>query len=428
MQFFSQKKSLFTYLESIVVFLFVFTIPTNLFKTILDQSAYLRGLRVDYLLPKIYLSDLVLVAILIIFLVSQKNRNALQSVFKKLKKQKLLLVLLAALAATQFLTQYPAVSVLFAVRIFMLFCAGILISTNIHKHTHTLSLAVKSTILFQTTLAWYQYLNQKSLLGYIFFGETNLSAYVGIAKSSVFGVQKIIPYGTTAHPNILGGILAIFTLILIRVMRAQQSNTVWNNLLILFAISGVLLTQSASAIIALIIGAVVLQLETHYKKNKWNIIKITQLFLFATILIVLLLPLINRFPVVQKSTSIQRRAYLNTAAIHMAYNHGLLGVGFHNFTAQVETYSSNSEVVRFVQPVHNIPLLFIAETGVTGICIAYLLYSYLSKKKTRLNKPELLTAVIPIALWDHYLLSLQSGILLLSLIIILQKQSSPDTV
>ena len=95
--------------------------------------------------------------------------------------------------------------------------------------------------------------------------------------------------------------------------------------------------------------------------------------------------------------------------------HPVWGVGMGNFVTNAEQYSSSTEVVRFVQPVHNLPLLILTETGLLGLILIYLILQTSSIKfqKSLALSLILLTSII---LLDHYLLTIQSGVLLLIII------------
>jgi hypothetical protein len=86
----------------------------------------------------------------------------------------------------------------------------------------------------------------------------------------------------------------------------------------------------------------------------------------------------------------------------------LVGVGLNQFTSRVEQYTQIREVVRFVQPVHHLGLLWLAETGLLGLM--FLLWVLLEIKNKKLILPILI--LLPIAVLDHYLLTQNQGLLL----------------
>ncbi len=408
-------------LQKILFALLIFTIPSNLFKTFFETTAYVNGLQVDYLIPKLHLTDLIILALLISLLTIKKNRTMLLETITKLLQKPLLFIAILLLAILQFTVPHWIIATLFFVRIIGLLGLGILLKNNIQiLHSKLTEGAITLTLLFQSLLAWYQYLYQKSFFGYYFLGETNLNSYAGIAQSTSFGIQKILPYGTTAHPNVLAGVLTILSLVQLNKTLGDTKYRRVNTLILFIAVTTILLTQSLSAILAFTVGALTLFLSKKYI-NLFTLKKIGSFFIISNILVIYFLSQTLYEPI-PTSTSIFRRAFLNDAAINMTTHNMLTGVGLQNFTASVETYGIKyREIVRFVQPAHNVLLLFIAETGILGITILLTVITPSLRKKRHFQHPEYIVALIPILVLDHYLLTIQSGILLFSFSILLSQ-------
>ena len=60
--------------EKLLLQLTVFLIPTNLSYHWISKEAYVRGLLVDYLIPKLYLSDIPVLMLLLLWLVSRTKK------------------------------------------------------------------------------------------------------------------------------------------------------------------------------------------------------------------------------------------------------------------------------------------------------------------------------------------------------------------
>src|SRR5260221_404184 len=86
----------------------IFLIPSNLFLKFLVDSAYVNGLLVDYLLPKLYVSDLPILLMLGIWLFELVKKRA-----KFSAKFLPLILLLAMFGALQFLTAKPFAAIWF---------------------------------------------------------------------------------------------------------------------------------------------------------------------------------------------------------------------------------------------------------------------------------------------------------------------------
>jgi len=276
------------------------------------------------------------------------------------------------------------------------------------------------TIIFQSLVGIYQFVQQTSVYGYNLLGEPNISSYLSLAKTTLQGRELVLPYGTTAHPNLLGGFLAIYLLTIWLVTFSAKNNPVWKSLLaILASITGTIaltLTFSVSAWLSLGLG-----LATLVLKRQKILLSLAAVIFIATPMMVyffaangLALPFMDQ-------NSILRRSYLNTAAIRMGGSNPLAGTGLNSFTRYVEQYSPEREVVRFVQPAHHGGLLWFAETGLAGI--VFLIALFLLIKQNRQVKQNgwrgniLLAAIIltPAFALDHYLLTLFPGMLLFAI-------------
>lgn len=404
-------------LQKITLFALFFLIPSNLFKTFFQEFAYVRGLQVDYLLPKLHITDLLLILLVVLLVIAQKNKKTHLNKLKQFcKKHLVIIIAIAIFTLVQSSSQAGILALLFILRITVLGIVIMLLKQNKQLITAKLFInSIQITLIFQSLLAWYQYIAQKSLVGYHFFGETNLGAYAGIAKTSFFGAEKILPYGTTAHPNILAGVLLIFLLFYMNHIIRHKKIRVYQFLIIMLSVSALLLTQSMSASLGLLLGSITLY-YVHTQKIQISVQNMLQLLVASTVTVVVLLTLITQM-YQNTSDSFTRRAYLNTAALEMFSSRLVSGVGLQNFTLHVETYSDTQEIVRFVQPVHSIFLLLLAETGLIGIILTAALIRPILQKK--IKNPQYYVALLPIAALDHYLLTIHSGILLLGFVVLI---------
>ncbi len=436
-----KRKNLDNLILNSLIGIIIFLLPTNFFLKFFESASYVNGLRIDYLIPKLFPSDILILIILLISLVEWLKKNNLKnkaSNFSKkyLSKEPWLFSLLAIFVIRQFLTPYPISSVVYLLKLIELgFFIAFLFKNKTKIYSEVIEKSVIATLFFQSSIAIYQYVNQKTLIGYALLGEPNLNNYIGISKSETFGIEKIIPYGTTAHPNVLGGFLAIYLLYLFNKTgwksKLEFNSTIFimtQSLIISLAIVALFLTQSVSAILTFIIGLCFIFYQKYSKKTEASLQKIFRFktislislgFIFLSIISINLLSMV--YP---KDQSLNRRNYLNVAALEMAKNNIVAGVGLNNFTAKVEHYSNNREVVRFVQPTHNIVLLLFAETGILGFAtLGILLHRVFFK-----NLPSVfyrlkilqkkrrswwwILVLLPIALLDHYFLTLNAGMLL----------------
>lgn len=395
-----KQKNTIDLIKLFLFFLIIFTFSINLFYKLSLNEAYVRGLLVDYLIPKIYLVDFFIIPFLIIE-------------FKHLSKIRMntyLCFLILLLLLRQLLSQNPLaafVHLLHFTEILLLFNAIKLDPLFKTKIAEKFAMgAMLSTVIFQSLLATYQFVFQKSLLAYKFLGETNLTDLANISKAQFFFAEKILPYGTTPHPNILAGIVVILSILIIKKIKnfgLIQLVLVGNALLIIF------LTQSLSALLTLgLFWLYQIFDQFNQKIGAKKIIIIMVYYLFLLFLPFLLGKLTSTS---FGQNSINRRVILNQASLEMFRHHMIFGVGINNFTLNLEEYSSNREVVRFVQPTHNLLFLILSEGGFLLLIITFILIKQ-SKIKNFYSKTIILLAIVSL---DHYLLTQLSGMSLLVL-------------
>lgn len=375
-----------------------------------ESGAHVHGLRVDYLLPKFWAIDVVIWALIVLWFVEEKHNRfkTLKKWKKSLTRQPKELLALTSILLTLFVVrQFMAEHALIALWTLLSWVKFGLLAAVLYQKRQLVDQAITFkvlavTVLFQSLVALWQCFTQQSLGGYLFLGETNLSDFAGLAKTSWGGIEQVLPYGTTAHPNVLGGFLSLSLLLLLPFCKTRKDPFVKVAIGLCMGIGllALILTQSMSAWFALGLGLTLIF---------WKplLIKLPSRFVVGGIFVVFLLSV--WLPLPGDSLSISRRQYLNQSAIRMSIDHPFFGVGVQNFTSQVEKYSPTKEVVRFVQPAHNALILLLAETGLLGLILGFILI----KKLTTHTDYFALVPLLPIVFLDHYVLTIQSGMVLL---------------
>lgn len=339
----------------LVLFVWIFSIPTSIAWHYNISAGIVHGTLVDYRIPTIAGSAILGVFLVFLFFISKERGNI---EFKMMMRR-------------------------------------------------TIQTALVCTIFFQFSIATYQFFFQKSLFGYIPFGEVDLSSYQ-IAKGTLLnGSLYKLPYGTTVHPNVLAGFCVMAFLLLLFLKKREKSIA----FIYLFGIVVTIcvVTQSYTAGIALSIGISLFFIHKHVSSKF-----LLMATLFVPIVSIILLSLPTSFHL---SSSISRRSQLQEIAVSMIKAHPFRGVGWNNFTVEMENYGYVSNTVRFLQPVHNVFLLLVSELGVVGWILLTHLGRKLSTQPTR--SFMLLTPLVLIGSLDHYLLTLTTGRLLVSFIVIM---------
>lgn len=404
---FNQKtKSLINHL---LISALIFAIPSNLFLVLTEKTAYVHGLRIDYLLPKFYLSDII-VLLLTAWVIFSKQIKLPKF---EIKNNLFLIVATGVFLLFQLMTKQTTIVGWQIIKIIELLWLTFLLKSLWPKLKPSLILiSANLVLLFQSIIGLLQFFNQKSVAGYWLLGEPNLARPIDMTRQVIFGQNLILPYGTTAHPNVLAGF--IVTVLILNVLLFKKTNQ--NNLAFflqgfssLLGLTVLLLTGSWSAGLSLVVAIFLIKFKPKSKK----LVMITVgIWIIATIFISKANVFLNT-----ANHSVIRRQYLNQAAIIMMIDHPLTGVGLNNFTALVEKYSPTREVVRFTQPTHNTPLLILSEIGMIGIIIATI---WVKKLRSSWIWPLTMTCAtfLPILSLDHYLYTLQTGNLIFAVLLV----------
>lgn len=387
------------------VALLIFTLPSNLFFVLNESIGYVNGLRIDYLMPKFFLTDLIIFVILFLgYFIKKKVISQLCIKFFS-KRNTLLLLCIGLLIIVQVFSVKPLISFFSVIKIieFALLTLVLLINKELLNNFH-IQISLVLSVISQVFIGSYQFLTQHSLTPFWITGESWLNnSIIGLARANFNGEERLLAYGTTPHPNILAGIVVLFSLLLLHNLKRRQ---VALQALILIATVWILfITQSWSAAFALVIGLGALFLQPFILRYFGQNVQTT----LPTIgIIVFIFPLfLGIVSATWQSPSIVRRNSLNLASLSMITTDPLTGVGLGNFTADLEDYSPSKELVRFIQPVHNVGWLFLTETGVLGVIILWLII----RKVPPQGHNPLLFALLPLMVLDHYLVTIQPGIL-----------------
>jgi hypothetical protein len=394
----------------------VFLIPSNLAYHFYFSSAYINGRLSDYLLPKLYLSDIPIIILIAIYL------------FRNIKKgysfsntNKWILALISFLIVKSLTSPNPTSSLWYVVKIIEFYLFGKYLVQK-YSQSDVLKLIrypLIFSIIMQTGLSIYQYINQRSLIGYYFLGEPDLSA-IDIAKITANGSLEVIPYGTTAHPNILAGFVAIGLLLLVSSTHFHPGKIYKKaELIMVTGLFSLIMyrTRSLSALSGAIIPIIILE------ANKViGSIKVGLLFqITASITLIsslLIYPIFNQLKVETDNPSFYQRYELNVAAVSIFLQNPLSGTGPNLFTQYLPDYPISRQQSYVLQPAHHGLLLILAETGIIGTIL--ILGSLASWIQTSNRTKSSVTVFLPAAglfiilLLDHYPLTLQTGQLLLT--------------
>ena len=405
--------------QQIVSFLFLFLVllflPTQLGYHFWPEFAYIKGLRIDYLSPVVYVTDICILAIFTLnaraFIASLKLWMFLLGLF---------LVTGIFLSLSSFVGWYGLLKLIEFIFL------GWFISRHTKQCVRFMQVTLPIGIFVESGLAIWQFILQHSVGGlWYFLGERTFSGSTpGISNASLNGTLVLRPYATFPHPNVLAGYL-LMCLIFV-VLFLKQQNRVGKVAYVLAALLGcfaLFLTMSRSAIIVGVLFLIAFLMQRAVKKSigkKFQIIAACAVVIFLTSLA--LQPRFSGINITGESVVLREQLLL--AAWKISIMHPVFGVGLNNFLVALPIVSLSLPI----QPVHNIFMLILAETGVIGLGVfVFLLYKtfkhvfkatfeHLLMENTRIFVLCSLIIFFSIGLFDHYFLTLQQGQLLTVLI------------
>ncbi len=354
-------------------------LPTQLAYHLWPEWAMVLGRRVDFLSPTLHLTDILIFLLLV-------------TKFPKIPVNKITLGILLFITLNVFFALRPEVAAYKWVKVLEYVFLGLYIRETKQKFS-SMAPFLSIGVLYSSLIAIGQFLLQRTIGGPLWFlGERTFTNQTPGVAQFFWGKLMLRSYATFPHPNVLGGFLAILLPLILTQWKKRKllySSTILLGCIALF------LTFSRSAWIAAIVGILFV-----FLKKKFFIP-------LLTCLVILLFPIVSSFGL--QDESIVVRQELNASALAMFSESPMFGKGLGNFLVTLPDHLSSREIY-FLQPVHNIYLLLLSETGVVGLFMfLWILW--------RAKKHWVIIIVFFLGLVDHYFLTLQQGQLLLVILL-----------
>lgn len=363
-----------------------FLLPTQLGLHLNLFSPTIFGFRIDYLIPTIYLTDIV-ASLLIIF-------N-----FKKIKLKTLHILLFAFFVLINVLvSSYKIPSIYKWIKVIEMILLGIVIIKNkSFKLFDNFVKPLSYSVFIICILGITQWLFSKTVGGpFYFLGERSFRlGEPGISSFNLFGVEMLRPYSVFSHPNSFAGFLLVFSIFLISFK--NKFNIKYFYSLSMLVLVNLFLTFSSNIFITIILLTVLLLKPT-----------LSYAFLFVDF----------------NARSITHRIELFNSSIQLIKQNFLFGVGLNNFIPSLLVVSNKFLNAWELQPVHNIFLLVLSETGLVGLIVfIYLLFKSLQLSKHSKVITFSIYAILITGLLDHYWFTLQQNLLLFTYVLALSLTS-----
>jgi len=360
---------------------FLLSLPLQLGRHFWLPESYLWGLPIDYLAPTVYLSSILL---LVWFLLAARRQRP---------NIRYAAIWIAAALINILFSQDARLAFFSWIWLSQLPVLVWLVGNSRRQLKSILPPIISFWLVLESVFAAGQVWRQASLGGWgWWFGERYFSIITpGIAKINLGGRFWLRPYGTFPHPNALAG----FSLVALLLGLALSSRR-WKNFLYLPAVFLILVTASHT-IIFLAMASYLLAAG----RRRW--------------LGLGLLPLLVGLPIGFQSW--RRRWQLAQAALAMARHWPVFGAGLGNFLPQLARFWPRRQISSlWIQPVHNIYLFWLSQTGLAGILLAGVYGLRRSLASGKFFRLACLIVVLS-GLLDHYWLTSQQNLLLLGILL-----------
>ncbi len=382
-------------ISSILLYLLLLLLPVQLGHFFFFNFSYISGVKIDYLAPVLYLSD-----IIAIVLIAINIRTLYQHTHKSFVIFILLMFLHIAIAQSPYI-------LLFRIIKMVEIAALSIIAQNLKFEYKKILYILIGMGFLQLLLALLQMTQGSAMQGiWYFLGERSFDiSSASIAKVSVNGLEILRPYGTFSHPNSLAGFyLLVYTFVLF----SKKCSLYTLPKYILLGICSMLVFLSFSKV-AIMTHVLI---TTYYalrdiRRACWlcNLSKIAVVFFVG-----FFFSMGHGDP-----NTIAKRLYLASSSLHILGQHPL-GTGLGNYL-YAQSHIPNPYPYHFLEPVHNIFLLSLTELGIPLFLYAvYLLYPYLKRIWEHDTGRALIMAICITGMFDHYWLTLQQNMLLFPLL------------
>jgi len=396
--------------ENLVFSLLVFLLPAQLGYHFFSNFSYVFGIRVDYLAPTLYLTDILVFLLFIFWFLKEKKIET-----------NYWLILFSGFAVVNILSASLPQAALFkwAKVGELLFLGYYVYDTKNLDIQKSLILPLVYSVSFFSLVAIGQFVFQKTLGGPLYLlGERSFTAQTpGVALFAFFGKELLRPYSTFSHPNSLAGFMLVASFLLAFL---NKNKKIIVRIALLLGASAIFLSVSLNAYLSFLVVAIFYLI---FRRKKILTTKMVVSGLFLMLLASLALPIFANIFMdrgVKAGESLFNRLVLAQASGKMLAESPLWGVGLNNFILQLPNSGVLPKISWWLQPVHNTNLLLLAETGLIGLILfAGLVIKSLAAATKHKNWAVLLSLLLILVtgLSDHYWLTLQQNQLLFSLIL-----------
>lgn len=399
------------------LFGFLLLIPTQLGKFFWPEWSQVMGIRIDFLAPVIYLVDLVWLGLVVIWRLKEGKIN-----FELVGWGVVVLILLNIWVA-----ENREIAIYRWLRLgqwwwFYRYC-----NENKEMVRETVLKVIPWWIGVEVLLGLAQVIKGGSLQGiWYWLGERRFDLNtIGVASFSMLGNGLTRAYGTFSHPNSMAGFILITLALWIKLKYLQIIHfnllkRIWWWIVIWLGGLGIVITGSRTvwAVVAMVFMLILVTERKNWYKNKSKIFGYI-IFGLGWLLVIFSLISVNYrledFVGGWDRESLDKRMSLNTVAVKMWWDNRMEGVGAGNFLVRLPEYQTGERL--YLQPVHNIFLLVLAEMGVLGLLLVLWIFKDFWKWTVCKSKWIIFFLIMATGMMDHYWITLPQNSWLMALVL-----------
>jgi len=404
-------------IEKLLLIWFLILIPTQIGKHFWPEWSQVMGLRIDYLSPVLYVVDIIWIGMFL----SRGLRT------KKINREKLFsfgnLVIIAVVVINIILAKNRWIAGYKWLRLGQWWWTVWYLKTRKDWGKEILLWVIPVWVTVEVFLGLGQLIWGGSLGGIFYWlGERRFAlGTVGIARMNILNESVLRAYGTFSHPNSLAGFLLVSMGLWWWIRKKREINKLWWWGVWWMMILGIVISGSRWV---WFLGWGSINWWLFWQKNV-GVKRIlgTNLVLLGAVILVLAMVnsnyRLNDFFWGWDKGSLDKRAGLNMVALKMIWNRPWFGVGAGNFLTELPNYQRNNASF-WLQPVHNIILLGLAEIGMVGmIMFLGITRKMVDLKKWLASKERLMLMgmVLLTGMTDHFWVTLPQNSWLLAVML-----------
>jgi len=394
--------------------LLILLLPTQLAFHFWPNWAYVYGFRIDYFSPALYLTDILMILLFVLWMV--------QYLYKRTRKKGGTTRKCVYLLPTILLVIFVGINIYFAksswvaiykwIKVAEFILLGLFVARiKEFEFNGWIAKPLSFSLIAVSVIAFIQFNIQQTIGGpLILLGERSFTASTpGIATFTLFGRELLRPYSVFPHPNAMAGFLGIGFFLLLFGLNKKTKTLFYYRLSLVITFLTLILSISHGAWISFVFVGLAL---VFVKTNKNIFRRLYILTIVAVIATSLFLPTVSDrlMSSFDYGEVVNHRLHLTKISGSLIAENPIIGVGEGNYILGLIENVDFPKLSWWLQPVHNIFLLTFSEVGFIGLGI-FVLLLLVVVNKTILRKKKILLAafmfVVLTGFLDHYWITLQ---------------------